>query len=243
VPWRWEEQATNWVRWARTPGHDVGWHYFSAFVSLLPPPRGLTLELGCGEGRVVRELTARGYPTIGLELSSTLLEAAHDADNEGRYVQGDAATLPFADSTFDLVVTYNSLMDIELMPGAVSQVARVLRTGGRMCISVTHPVADAGRFVSHEPDAGFVIDGSYLGKRDFEELAQRGGLEMTFSGWAYPLEAYFAAFEDAGLLVESLREPAAAEDDVRRDEGERRWRRIPNFLHLCVVKPEVEHRT
>ena len=243
MPWRWEEQATNWVRWVQTAGHDRGWSYFPAFVSLLPPPQGLTLELGCGEGRVVRELVARGYPTVGLELSATLVEAAYDAGYEGHYVRGDAARLPFADATFELVVSYNSLMDIELMPEAVSETARVLRTGGRMCISVTHPIADAGKFVSHDPDAAFVIPGSYLGRRDFEELVQRDGLEMTFSGWAYPTEAYFAAFENVGLLVESLREPAAPEGDVQGDEGEHRWQRIPMFLHLRAVKPGGRHRT
>jgi SAM-dependent methyltransferase len=197
----------------------------------------LTLELGCGEGRVVRELAARGYATIGLELSPTLARSARDADPGGRYVQADAARLPFADATFDLVVSFNALMDVERMPEAVTEAARVLRGGGSMCVSVTHPVADAGRFASDEPDAPFVIEGSYLGTRDFEERVERDGLEMTFSGWAYPMEAYFAAFEEAGLLVESLREPAAPEDHRRGDEGRgRRWRRIPNFLHLRAVK-------
>ncbi len=105
-----------------------------------------------------------------------------------------------------------------------------------MCISVTHPVADAGAFASREPHAAFVIEGSYLGKRDFEQRVERSGLEMTFSGWAYPMEAYFAAFEEARLLVESLREPAAPEADIRRDESEDRWRRIPNFLHIRALK-------
>jgi hypothetical protein len=48
-------------------------------------------------------------------------------------------------------------------------------------------------------------------KREFEAKFERAGLEMTFSGWAYALEEYFAAFEAAGLLVESLQEPAAPE--------------------------------
>jgi SAM-dependent methyltransferase len=240
---RWEEQAANWVRWTRTPGHDWGWSYFPAFASLLPPSRGLTLELGCGEGRVVRELAARGYSTVGLDLSPTLVQTARDADGDGRYLQADAASLPFVDASFELVVAFNSLMDIDRMPEAIQEAARVLRAGGRLCISVTHPVADAGRFVSREQDAPFVISGRYLAKRDFEEHVERQGLEMTFSGWAYPMETYFAAFEDAGLLVESLREPTAPEDDVLRDEAERRWNRIPNFLHLRAVKTRNAHRT
>jgi SAM-dependent methyltransferase len=237
VPWRWEEQATNWVRWVRTPGHDAGWSYFPAFAGLLPSPAGRTLEMGCGEGRVVRELVARGYSTAGLELSPTLIRAARDADAEGTYVQGDAAHLPFADATFQLVVSFNSLMDIEMMPRAVAEAARVLQPRGRMCIAVTHPVADSGAFLSRGPEAAFVIRGSYLGRRPVEQHVDRDGLEMTFTGWAYPLESYFEAFEAAGLLVEALKEPEAPERDVRKDDAERRWRRVPNFLHLRLLKP------
>jgi SAM-dependent methyltransferase len=67
MPWRWEEQAQNWIRWVGA-GDDSYRDYASSFFELLPSPRGNTLELGCGEGRVVRDLAARGYSAIGLEL-------------------------------------------------------------------------------------------------------------------------------------------------------------------------------
>jgi tRNA G46 methylase TrmB len=54
-----EEQAQNWLAWARTPGHDVYWHYRSEFFALVAPAGRATLEIGCGEGRVARDLAAR----------------------------------------------------------------------------------------------------------------------------------------------------------------------------------------
>ena len=57
----------------------------------------------------------------------------------------------------------------------------------------------------------------------------RDGLSMDFSGWAYPMEAYFRALEGAGLMVQALREPAVADDDER-------WRRLPLFLMWRAVK-------
>ena len=55
----WEQEAENWVRWTRTPGHDVFPYFAPAFFDdIVPPPHGLTLEVGCGEGRVARELSA-----------------------------------------------------------------------------------------------------------------------------------------------------------------------------------------
>ena len=73
----WEQEAANWVTWTRKPGHDPYWHYSPAFFQeLVPPPGQATLEIGCGEGRVVRDLTARGHRTTGVDASSNLIAAA-----------------------------------------------------------------------------------------------------------------------------------------------------------------------
>lgn len=234
----WEREARNWIAWARAPEHDAYWaHSGPPLFELVPPPGRATLELGCGEGRVARDLAARGHHVTGIDASPTLLEAAREADPGGRYLLADAADLPFEDASFDLVVAFNSLMDIENMPDAVADVARVLEPGGRFCACIVHPLVDAGRWESREPDAAFVIESSYFGRRRFEGSFERDGLEMTFHGWCYPLEDYFRALEEAGFLVEALREPPIPESEVGRDPGKERWRRIPNFLYLRALRP------
>ena len=137
-----------------------------------------------------------------------------------------------SEERFDLVVAYNVLMDVDDMPRAVAQIARVLRAGGRLCACVTHPLADAGAWQGRAADAPFVIDGSYLETERFESTMQRDGLTMTFAGTRYPLEAYARALEAAGLLIEALREPAAP-PAARRD---RQWQRLPMFLMFRAVK-------
>jgi SAM-dependent methyltransferase len=234
----WEREARNWIAWARAPGHDAYWaHSGPPFFALLPVPGRATLEVGCGEGRVARDLAARGHTITGVDASPTLLDAARSADAEGTYVLADAAELPFPDGSFDLVVAFNSLMDVQDMPGAVREAARVLEPGGRFCVCVTHPLADAGRFTSREAEAPFVIGDSYFGRRRFEETFARKGFEITFRGWCYPLEAYFLALEQAGFLIELLREPPIRDAEVRRDPAEHRWERIPAFLYLRAVRP------
>lgn len=233
----WEAEAENWVRWARTPGFDAYWHYSPSFFDeLVPPPGRQTLEIGCGEGRVARDLKKRGHHVVAVDSSPTLLRYAREADSDGRYELADAAALPFADGAFDLVVAYNSLMDIEDMPGAVRESARVLRPGGRLCISVTHPLNDAGSFESDEPDAAFVIRGSYFGQRPFEGRFERDGLEMTFHGWMYALEDYVRALEGAGFVIERLREPSATDEAGTTRFAYRRWQRVPMFLQLRARK-------
>jgi SAM-dependent methyltransferase len=227
------------LRWARTPGHDAYWHYREAFFhAIVPAPGRRTLEVGCGEGRVARDLTARGHRVVGVDTSPTLVAHAAAADPHGRYLVADAAALPFKDGSFDLVVAYNSLMDVDDMPAAVVEADRVLQPGRPLCVCVTHPTADAGRFAGDEPDAPFTIPGAYLGRHRFEaDTFERDGLEITFAGWCYALEEYAAALEAAGLLIERLREPAASAAAVAHRPSLRRWQRLPAFLHLRAVKP------
>jgi SAM-dependent methyltransferase len=232
-----EWQAGDWLAWARAPGHDSYWYFRDAFFdAIVPNPGRLTLEVGCGEGRVARDLARRGHTVVALDASPTLAAGAAAADPDGRYLVADAAALPFGNESFDLVVAYNSLMDVDDMPPAVAEASRVLVPGGRLCICITHPTADAGRFQSSEPDAPFVIPGSYLGRHRVEEPFERDGLTMTFTGWRYSLEEYARALEDAGLLIERLREPPAPATALAARSGYERWQRLPNFLHLRAVK-------
>jgi SAM-dependent methyltransferase len=230
-------EAENWVRWARTPGHDSYWYYRDSFFdAIVPGPSSLTLEVGCGEGRVARDLSRRGHTVVAVDSSRTLIRYAGEADPAGAYLLADAAALPFADGAFDLVVAYNSMMDVEDMPAAVREAARVLTADGRICVCVTHPFTDAGRFASDDEDAPFVIQGSYLAAREFHERFERSGLEITFHGHCYPLQDYGQALEEAGFVIERLREPSVSAEEV---EAQRSWiqgQRIPTFLHLRCRK-------
>jgi 2-polyprenyl-3-methyl-5-hydroxy-6-metoxy-1,4-benzoquinol methylase len=62
-----EDRAQAWLAWARTPGHDAYWVYRDAFFALVPEPGVATLEVGCGEGRVTRDLNARGHRVTALD--------------------------------------------------------------------------------------------------------------------------------------------------------------------------------
>jgi SAM-dependent methyltransferase len=223
-----EERAQGWLAWARTAGHDAYWTYRDAFFALVPDPGRATLEVGCGEGRVARDLVARGHRVTGLDASPTLLRAAAETDPGSHYVVGHAEALPFDDGAFDLVVAYNSLMDVEDMPAAVREAARVLTPGGRLCACVTHPMQDASSWDQDDPDSPLVVTEDYFEERRVAMTVERDGLDFTFDGWSLPLEAYARALEEAGLVIEALREP--------RDAAGGRWARVPMFLMWRAVR-------
>ena len=54
---------------------------------------------------------------------------------------------------------------------------------------------------------------------------------MTFHSQHRPLEVYFLALEESGFVVEALREPSIPDEALATD-AERRWQRLPLFLHL-----------
>jgi SAM-dependent methyltransferase len=228
----WELEAENWVRWARTPAHDAYWYYRHAFFdAVVPPPGRLTVEVGCGEGRVTRDLRARRHRVVSVDGSPTLLRYAVASDPGGRYVRSDAGALPLGDASADLVVSYNSLMDFDDMPGAVSEVARVLLPGAPFCMCVTHPILDAGSFDTDAEDSPYRLRDRYLGTKPFEEVVERDGLTMRFKGWSHALEEYFDALAAAGLVVDRLREPVPS-----AGSRDKRWHRYPMFLMLRAVK-------
>ena len=147
----WEAEARNWIAWARAPHHDAYWEYSPRFFELVPAAGRATLEIGCGEGRVARDLAARGHRVTGVDASPTLLEAARQAQADADFHVADAAALPFADASFDLVVAFNSLMDIDDMPGAVREAARVLTPEGRMCAASRIPFRTPGGSPGERP--------------------------------------------------------------------------------------------
>jgi hypothetical protein len=113
----------------------------------------------------------------------------------------------------------------------------LLKEAGRLCVCVVHPLRDSGRFASDDPESDFVIADSYFESRTYEETFERDGLRMTFSSWRYPLERYTRAIEDAGMLIEVLREPLPDPTSIDARDSLRRSERLPMFLFLRAVKP------
>jgi SAM-dependent methyltransferase len=232
----WDEAADAWVRWARAPGHDSYWRFHRAlFLPIVPPPGVRTLDLGCGEGRVARDLAALGHRVVAVDGSPRMIAAAREAAPALDYHVADAASLPLPAGSVDLVVAFMSLQDVDDLTAAVRECARVLTAGGRLCLAIVHPLNSAGSFAGDDPDSPFVVEESYLDERRIRDDLVRDDLAMTFQSEHRPLQRYVDELAEAGFVVELLREhgmPAWSIDTSRRE----RWRRIPLFLHLRALR-------
>ena len=224
----WEENAAAWIRWAREPGHDSYWGFHrDPFFGLLPERGRLTLDVGCGEGRVTRDLTEAGHRVIGVDVSETMIAAARAAHPAGEYVVADAADLPFPDGYADLAVAFMSLMDVDDMPGTLLEFARVLEPGGRLAIAVVHPINSAHDIDREHPEDRLVLMEDYFDRRYYRDELERDGIPMVFESRHWTLGDYFDAILGAGFVIEALREVGAPDHP--------RWSRYPLFLHLRAV--------
>ncbi len=226
----WDDHAEQWIDWAR--GEDADGrtdHFFWSFslpemLALLSDPGRLTLDLGCGEGRLSRVLAGLGHHVVGVEASPTLAAAARDAEPAIEVHVADAVSLPLPDAAADLVVASMVLMNLDDLDGAMREVARVLAPGGHLVASIVHPF--------NSPKAG-----TYFDAIAYPEERVRGGLRMTFHDLHRPLAAYAAALERAGLLLVALREPVPSDAYVAARPEVVRWRSEPCFLLLRALRP------
>jgi ubiquinone/menaquinone biosynthesis C-methylase UbiE len=94
------------------------------------------LDICCGQGNVSEALQSRGCVVTGLDFSPAMLALARSRVPGASFRQGDAAALPFADESFDLVVSNFGICHVPDQPRALAEAHRVLRPGGRFAMTV-----------------------------------------------------------------------------------------------------------
>jgi len=108
------------------------------------------LDVACGTGVVAVTAARRGARVKGLDLSPVLLEVARAnaalAQVQIDFVEGDAEALPYADASFDVVLSQFGHMFAPRPEVTVSEMLRVLRPGGRIAFSTWPPDDYVGRF-------------------------------------------------------------------------------------------------
>ena len=238
----WQDSANAWVADMGESG-DFGRRYVLDPVML---PRALArsprnaLDVGCGEGRFCRMLKSRDVAAVGVDPTPALIAVARKRDPRGTYVKATAERLPFRDGTFDLVVSYLSLIDIPDVEAAIPEMARVLRPGGTLLI------ANLNSFNTACADVGWIKDAA--GRRVYypiDHYLQERAMWIEYRGIRVvnhhrPLSTYLRALLGAGLVLTHFDEPAASADAPASRAGA--YARAPWFLVMEWLKPAAGRR-
>jgi ubiquinone/menaquinone biosynthesis C-methylase UbiE len=113
-----------------------------ALLARYIPARGdgrRLLDVGVGTGHHLAQLRARGYEGAGIDGSREMLEHAQAANPDAELRRADVSSLPLDDAQFDLVVCIEVLRYLEDAGPCISEMARVLKPGGR-CIATATPM-------------------------------------------------------------------------------------------------------
>jgi SAM-dependent methyltransferase len=148
---------------------------------------GTALDAACGTGRHTRRLVDLGHDVMGVDGSPEMLAVAKRSLPEALFREGDLCSLPLESASVDLVVCALALEHVADLSGAITELSRVLRSGGRMVLSDLHPAAVT------------LGGGAY-----FQDGGGRAGVVR---GYGHLHGDYLRAFGKVGLRVRNCFEP------------------------------------
>jgi ubiquinone/menaquinone biosynthesis C-methylase UbiE len=93
-------------------------------------PEDKILEIGCGIGTIVNELSCKDHDVVGIDISGEAIEYGRNKYSGIRLEVQAAETLPYQDESFEVVLSFDLFEHIAEIDKHVSEVGRVLRPGG-----------------------------------------------------------------------------------------------------------------
>lgn len=253
----WDENAEAWTKLARA-GYDVYRDYLNtpAFFNMLPDVKGLLgLDIGCGEGHNTRLLAERGAWVTAIDISDVFIQHAKQLEEKESsgidYQVASAVELPYADAVFDFATGFMSLMDIAETGGVLAESYRVLKPGGFLQFSVTHPCYDTPhrRNLRDEKGLTYAIEvGGYFEnlQGDIAEwlfsaapLQVREGLpKFKVPRFTRTISQWLNLLIETGFLLERIAEPRPSDQAVCECPDIQDAQVVAYFLHIRARKPE-----
>jgi ubiquinone/menaquinone biosynthesis C-methylase UbiE len=253
----WNGNANAWTKLARA-GHDVYRDYLNtpAFFEMLPPVTGLAgLDIGCGEGHNTRLLARRGARVTAIDIAEDFIAHARQAESEEPlgipYRVASAVELPFAGASFDFATAFMSFMDIPETDRVLAEAFRVLKPGGFLQFSITHPCFDTPhrRNLRDAHGVTYAIEvGDYFRQLEGEVVtewlfgaapphARQGLPKFRTPRFTRTISHWLNLLIDAGFLLERVEEPRPSDETVRACFDMQDAQVVAYFLHVRVRKP------
>ncbi len=211
-----------------------------ADARLLGPVAGAdVLEFGCGAAQCARWLQAAGARVVGVDMSEVQIRHSLELDRQAGtrvpVLVADASALPLRSGSFDAACSaYGALPFVADVGAVLREVARVVRPGGRVVFSVTHPFRwcfpdDPGR-------GGLTVRDSYFDRRAYVEYSDG---HPSYVEHHRTLGDWVREIVDAGLVLTDLVEPEwpAGHDGIWGGWSPLRGRLFPGTAIFLVDRP------
>ncbi|MDZ7958932.1 MAG: class I SAM-dependent methyltransferase [Aulosira sp. DedQUE10] len=207
-------------------------------MDLIQPINGKRiLDLGCGNAAIGRELLDRGAASYtGIEGSHKMATVATKTltDTAGQIIEQTIENWTYPHAAFDLVIARLSLHYVADLASICTQIFQTLTPGGLFVFSVEHPVitsCDKG-WTSGTFRQDWVVDNYFT-----TGLRVTHWLGGTVQKYHRTIEDYFHLLNEAGFMIEDLREARPQREHFQDVQTYERRKRIPLFLILAARKP------
>ena len=175
---------------------------FLARLAVTPGTR--MLDVGCGAGQIAIPAARAGAQVTGVDIATNLIEQAQvraaAAGVKARFDEGDAEMLPYADASFDLVVSLIGAMFAPRPERVAAELLRVCRPGGRIVMANWTPAGFVGQMFKtigrHVPPPALMPSPLLWGDEATVRERLGGGVaELRLTRRQYPFAYPFAPAE------------------------------------------------
>jgi SAM-dependent methyltransferase len=196
-------------------------------AEVAPQPGEKLLDLACGTGGVAVLAARAGADVTGLDISpDQLAKARARSEAEGLAIawdEGDCLALPYADDSFDVVISTFGFVFAADHPRAAHELARVCRPGARIALTAwpADDWSELGGRVGREYPIG--DDAREWARADYAErlLGDRFALGFAGGDWVVRAESAEALWELLASSSPPLKQWLESLDEAGRREGER----------------------
>lgn len=208
------------------------------------------LDIGCGTGHIAKKMAKAGAKVFAFDTPKMVALAQQSTEPVPiTYIAHDTTQpFPYENNFFDIITSTLVIMDIAAPQLVLNESGRTLKEGGKLIISIPHPcfTAPVGRFRRgilgriHRKYAHFQVNNYFNEQPSTKSLFGKNGPLTSY----YPktLTTYSQLFKKAGLIIDSMYEPAPTRAFQQKHPSFFQADHIPIFL-IYVLRKSGERRT